>query len=131
MEIILVLVAFALGWFLRGMSLMNAMFKNPDKMIDLLQQYKEVKDSDDDEPVSKTDEILLDIQREQGNYYAYSSQGQFLAQGADFRSMFQSIKDRYPNKQFRIDKYQPNLTEEETGRLVKSVFEVFKSDKSN
>lgn len=67
----------------------------------------------------------LKIERVDSQYFAYTTAGEFLAQGSDFRGLFENIKNRYPNKSFRLDKYQAELTEEETGKLVKSIFDVF------
>lgn len=128
--LIILAIGFMLGWWIRGILILNKMLRDPDSMINLLTKYKEVKDSVDDDPIKST-ETLLNVERVSNVYYAYSSTGEFLAQGSDFRTMFQTIKDRFPNRSFRIGKYQPNLSEEEVGKLVTSVFEVFDSNKSN
>lgn len=99
-------------------------------MIELLQKYKEAKDEVEEDATELDDITPMDIERVNNVYYAYSAEGEFLAQGNDFRSMFENIKNRFPNKSFKIGKYQPNLTEEETGKLVKSIFEVFGNDKT-
>ena len=132
-ELLIFVVAFAIGWWMRTATMLNKILQDPDNMIDLLNKYKKLKDDADTEldEVVTGDQTLLNIERVSGVYYAYGTNGEFLAQGPDFRTMFQTIKDRFPNRDFRIDKYQPNLTEDETVKLVKSVFEVFKSNKSN
>jgi hypothetical protein len=131
-ELLIFIIAFAIGWWMRTATMLNKILRDPDNMIDLLTKFKKLKDEEESEldPITG-DQILLNIERVSGVYYAYGTNGEFLAQGPDFRTMFQTIKDRFPNKDFRIDKYQPNLTEDETVKLVKSVFEVFKSNKSN
>ncbi len=81
---------------------------------------------DEDGNISlKREETLMEIERIGTLYYAYAKDGQFLAQGPDFRELLESIKKQYPGRSFRLDKYQANLTEEETGRMIKSIFEVF------
>lgn len=77
------------------------------------------------EKTKEQEQVLLEIERVGQAYYAYSSEGQFLAQGTDFRGLLEAIKKQHPNRNFRLNKYQPNLTEEETGRLVKSIFEIY------
>lgn len=67
----------------------------------------------------------LKIERVDSQYFAYTTAGQFMAQGTDFRGLFESIKSRYPNQNFKIEKYQSDLSEEEAGRMIKSIFEVF------
>lgn len=71
------------------------------------------------------EECLLEIERVQSWYYAYSKQGEFLGQAQDFRDLMEIIKKNHPGRNFKVEKYQPNLTEEETGRLIKSIFDVF------
>lgn len=129
-ELLIFGIAFAIGWWMRTATMLNKILRDPDNMIDLLNKYKKIKDEVEIDPVTD-DQILLSIERVSGVYYAYGTDGEFLAQGPDFRTMFQTIKDRFPNRDFRLNKYQPNLTEEETIKLVKSVFEVFNSNKSN
>lgn len=73
----------------------------------------------------KKEETSLKIERVDSQYFAYASDGQFLAQGTDFRGLFESLKQRYPGKNFRLENYQAQFTEEEAGRMVKSIFEVF------
>lgn len=81
---------------------------------------------DDDGNISISKEPTpLKIERVESQYFAYTMSGEFLAQGSDFRGLFENIKNRYPNQNFRLDKYQADLTEEETGKLVKSIFDVF------
>jgi hypothetical protein len=131
-ELLIFVIDFAIGWWMRTATMLNKILRDPDNMIDLLTKFKKLKDEEESESDPITgDQILLNIERVSGVYYAYGTNGEFLAQGPDFRTMFQTIKDRFPNRDFRIDKYQPNLTEDETVKLVKSVFEVFKSNKSN
>jgi hypothetical protein len=131
-ELLIFVIAFAIGWWMRTATMLNKILRDPDNMIDLLTKFKKLKDEEESESDPITgDQTLLNIERVSGVYYAYGTNGEFLAQGPDFRTMFQTIKDRFPNRDFRIDKYQPNLTEDETVKLVKSVFEVFKSNKSN
>lgn len=87
---------------------------------------------DEDGNISlKKEEILLEIERIGTAYYAYSNEGQFLAQASDFRGLMETIKKQHPGKNFRVEKYQPNLTEEETGKLIKSIFDVFGDKETN
>jgi hypothetical protein len=78
----------------------------------------------EDEPVAAK-ETLMEVERVGTAYFAYSAEGQFLAQGQDFRSLLEAVRKQHPGRNFRLNKYQPTLTEEESGRLVKSIFEVY------
>jgi hypothetical protein len=79
------------------------------------------------------EECKFDVERVGEHYYAYASNGEFLAQGPDFRTMFQTIKQRFPGRNFRINKLQSELTEEESQRMVLAIYETFgeSNDKSN
>ncbi len=71
------------------------------------------------------EECRFDVERHGEQYFAYAEGGEFLAQGNDFRSMFQNIKQRFPGRNFRINRLQSELTEEESQRMVHAVFDVF------
>jgi hypothetical protein len=83
-------------------------------------KLNEVVDLDED-----TDETLINVEQHQGQYYAFATTGEFLAQGADFDTMFGVIKQRFPERNFRVEKMQAQLSEEEVGRMVKSIFKTF------
>jgi hypothetical protein len=77
------------------------------------------------EPAEAAEELLR-FERVSGQYYAYSANsGQFLAQGANFMTLFESIKARFPGQNFRVNKVQAELSDEEVGTMVQSIFKVF------
>ena len=98
---------------------------------DLLQSLKEKGievSRDEDGEISFTKnagETVLEIERVESQYFAYSTEGQFMGQGNDFKGLFQTLKSRYPDQNFRIDKDQKNLTEQEVGEMIRTIFEVF------
>lgn len=71
------------------------------------------------------EEVILEIERVGSQYFAYNDEGKFLGQGLDFKELFQTLKSRYPGQNFRIQKDQKTLSEEEVGQMVKVIFEVF------
>lgn len=80
-------------------------------------------DTESDTEVSET---LLRFEQHSGVYYAYAEQdGQFLAQGPDFLTVFRSIKERFPGKDFRVNKIQKELSDAEVTAMIRSIFEVF------
>ena len=80
---------------------------------------------EDDEQDAELDEVLR-FERVGQQYFAYAvSTGHFLAQGPDFLSLFQTIKDRFPGKSFRVNKKQEDFTEEEVGSMIQGIFQVF------
>lgn len=70
-------------------------------------------------------ETVIEIEKVGAQYFAYSTEGQFMGQGTDFKVLFQGLKSRFPEQNFRIDKQQKNLTDQEVGEMVHSIFEVF------
>lgn len=89
--------------------------------------------ADDEElelPVrSNVNETQIEIERHSGRYYVYTTEGEFLAHGDEFRGLFEDIKQRFPDRKFRLKNYQARLTEEESQRMVKNLFEVFDEKK--
>lgn len=115
------IVGFAIGWY-RGLSrVASLMLEDPEKFKNLM---KEVERSRQQVQQFK-DEWVINIECEQNQYYAYTVDGKFLAQGEDFTVMFNGIKDRFPGQSFRINKELPNLSKEEMTKLIKALFEVF------
>jgi hypothetical protein len=79
-----------------------------------------------DDLSEETSEEVLRLERVDAQYFAYAdSSGKFLAQGQDFLSVFQSIKDRFPGQRFRVNRTQTGFSEEEVGSMVQSIFKVF------
>lgn len=72
-----------------------------------------------------TEETVIEIEKVGAQYFAYSTEGQFMGQGTDFKVLFQGLKSRFPGQNFRIEKQQKNLTDQEVGEMVHTIFEVF------
>jgi len=85
----------------------------------------DVKVGRDGELVFEVDEMILDIERVENQYFAYSGEGQFLGQGADFTGLFESLKKQYPDQNFRINAVESNFSEDEIKQMVKDAIEVF------
>lgn len=84
------------------------------------------RDENGDIAFTKTaEETVIEIEKVGAQYLAYSTEGQFMGQGTDFKVLFQGLKSRFPEQNFRIDKQQKNLTDQEVGEMVHSIFEVF------
>lgn len=73
----------------------------------------------------QSQEEALTIERHQDQYLIYGDSLGFLAQGQTFQEAFARVRDRYPGRSFRIRDYQTTLSEEEAGRMVRAVFDVF------
>lgn len=130
MEIIIYLTIFAVGaviGYLRGVKVVaELMINDPEKFKELMKEVARARsEAQLDDDVKNQRETEIDVERLEGIYYAYASDGEFLAQGPDFRTMMDTIKRRFPGRSFRINKYNPKLTEEETQRLITAVYESF------
>lgn len=75
-------------------------------------------------------EDLLTIEKHNATYFAYNQEHKFLAQGATFIELMSNLKARFPGKDFKIQQDQKCLSDEESGQMVKAIFEVFGDRKS-
>lgn len=119
-QFVVVWIAFKLGQF----SVIHNIAKD---VVKELEEKGLVLDKDEEGNLSlnkTSNEEELQIERIGKNYYAYSD-GNFLAQGDDFKNLFEYIKRSNPGKTYRVAKYQAELTEEESARMIRSIFEVF------
>lgn len=127
LQIFIVYAAFKLGqWSILLPTKLALDRLARQKGIDITQVLEEIEAEYTD--TAKSSEELMDVQRVNGVYFAYGDQGRFLAQGPDFRTMFASVKQRFPGQSFKINRYNPDLNDEEMGRLVQAVFETFGND---
>ncbi len=90
------------------------------ELVTELKKHKEL--LDDDEP---GDEEKIKIEKHHETYYAFGSNDRFLGQGSTFHDLFTTIKNRFPNHDFRIDKHPEGLTSDESMKLVDGILTVF------
>ncbi len=88
---------------------------------EILSEVAKHKETSEDELV----EEKIHIEKHHETYYAFGENDRFLGQGRTFTAMLESIRDRFPGKDFRIDKHPKNLTSDEVTKLFESIFEVF------
>jgi hypothetical protein len=96
-----------------------------DRVLDgqsLTTAVKSLMDADELEESVETECLL---ERHQGLYYAYTGQGEFMAQGQDFAQVFAQIKLRFPGQSFRVTPRDLELTEAEKVSLVDSLVKTF------
>lgn len=123
-----VLIQVGLCWFfyrLGQAAVIRAITK--DLLEALTKQGFRVGQDEDGAMHIEKDEIVIDIERVDSQYFVYKDTGEFVAQGADFKSLFDTIKSRFPNQDFKINKNFQNLSEEEIAQLMKTLFEVYGS----
>ncbi len=117
---------FAYGWFCFTLGKTSILIRLKDDIRErIVQGDLKVSDQLREALDVPAEECHFNVERHQGQYYAFADSGEFLAQGTDFRTMFESIKQRFPNRNFRIQRMQTELTEEETNRMVRAIFETF------
>lgn len=75
-----------------------------------------------------TSEEDLKIEKHGTLYFAYGNEHRFLSQGATFFELLTNLKTRFPGKDFKINKKQEHLTDEEVGLMVTAIFDVFGRD---
>lgn len=102
LEILIIFITgFILGWLSHARSIFQKIFDNPDRMIHLLEKYKEAKEEAEEEslPVKMT-EVRVEKIGEQ--FYLYTTKdNEFLAQGISLEAALEAVKQRYPNRIFR------------------------------
>ena len=70
-------------------------------------------------------EEKIKIEKHHETYYAFGANDRFLGQGSTFDDLFTSIKKRFPNEDFRVDKHPEGLTHEESNKLIEGILNVF------
>jgi hypothetical protein len=108
--LIVVGLAFYLGWFLRGVIVLSNLSEDPDKVIKILEKIKKINeaeeagfDSKDAASLAKgikvRAEVIGDI------FYLYTLEDdQFVAQGKSMEDAFKTAQKRFPGKSIWLEK---------------------------
>lgn len=88
----------------------------------------DLKDFDSREEDSEEEQAIR-VERHPEGYFAYSAQGDFMANGPSLDEMFTRFKARYPGGAFRIVK-NPDWTEAEREQLFAVVKKIFGEEKT-
>jgi len=105
--IVTIMVIYFLG-YLRGIHSMVNFVVNEAKKEDLM---------------SENLVIDMTIEKVDGHYFAYATDNEFLAQGKDFKDLITNIKSRFPDRNFKLAKFDAQWTDEETQKFVNSLKE--------
>jgi hypothetical protein len=106
LTLVLVIVAFILGWNFRGAVILANLARKPEDMIKILQKIQEInqaEDSGDPEALARLDKDAteLAIERVGDHLYAYAKDNnQFIAQGADLKDLLAQAHKRFPGRVF-------------------------------
>ena len=121
-----VLIQVGLCWFCYRLGQASVIRVLTKELLETLHKQGLSIDQDDNGLVHiQKNEIVIDIERVESQYFVYKDTGEFVAQGPDFKSLFDTIKSRFPDQDFRINKNTRNLSEEENAQLMKTIFEVY------
>ncbi len=121
-----VLIQVGLCWFCYRLGQASVIHTLTKELLETLHKQGLSIDQDDNGLVHiQKNEIVIDIERVESQYFVYKDTGEFVAQGPDFKSLFDTIKSRFPDQDFRINKNTRNLSEEENAQLMKTIFEVY------
>ena len=121
-----VLIQVGLCWFCYRLGQASVIRTLTKELMETLHKQGLSIDQDDNGLVHiQKNEIVIDIERVESQYFVYKDTGEFVAQGPDFKSLFDTIKSRFPDQDFRINKNTQNLSEEELAQLMKTLFEVY------
>lgn len=100
-------ICFWLGIHYAQVRFLFNISKNPDKMIEMLNQIKAINDSED--LGLPEDAVEVEAETQNGIVYAYEKNtGKFLGQASDLHSVLVEAAKRNPGKQF----WHPDLKEE-------------------
>jgi hypothetical protein len=101
------LIFFVLGYFRGVQSLINLVVNEANKQ-DILAEG-----------------LIIDmtIEKVDGYYFAYAPDSEFLAQGKDFKDLINNIKSRFPDRKFKLAKFDAQWTDEETQKFVTALKE--------
>lgn len=100
-------IAVWIGWHARGIVLLAHISQRPDQMIKMLEQIKEINES---EEIGMPDDAI-EVETEHVNdlVYAYNKvTGEFLAQAQNLHQVMVLAAKRYPGKKF----WHPELTKD-------------------
>jgi len=100
-------VAFWLGKHYAQLKFLHKISTDPDSMIKLLQQVKQINEEETDTVILGAIEVKTELVN--NSVYAYNkATGEFLAQAADLHQVMMEAAKRFPGKKF----WHPELTQD-------------------
>jgi len=104
------LIGFIIGWWLKEQVMIYNMLKNSDKVIASLEHIRKLQAEYLEEEVPATStlsgtEVSLEVT--EGQVYAWvKDTNQFISQGATIEEAIKNANARYPGKKFRYNKVE-------------------------
>lgn len=97
--IMVAVVAYWIGGHVRAYQIMQNLIKRPDDMIKLINNLKEINDSEAEG--LPEDAIEVETQQVNNSVYAYDKMtGEFLAQATNLHQVMLEAAKRFPGKKF-------------------------------
>lgn len=97
--LVIAVVAFWIGYHIRGVIVLANLAANPEKMIKMLEQIKKINQAEHEG--LPTDAVEVEAEVVNNVVYAYDkSTGQFLAQSTDLVDALTIAAKRFPGKSF-------------------------------
>jgi hypothetical protein len=97
--LVVAIVAYWIGWHVRGIIFLSNISERPDHMIKMLEKIREINESEElglpDDAIEVKTENVNDL------VYAYNKvTGEFLAQAQNLHQVMVEAAKRYPGKKF-------------------------------
>jgi hypothetical protein len=90
-----------IGWHLRGIILLRNILRDPDRMIKLINEVKEI-DQRPDGDDAKTNARRIRVEKHGDELYLFAEDNdEFLAQGSTLEVALERIEKRFPGDSFR------------------------------
>jgi hypothetical protein len=105
--LVVAIVAYWIGWHVRGIIFLSNISERPDHMIKMLEKIREINESEElglpDDAIEVKTENVNDL------VYAYNKvTGEFLAQAQNLHQVMVEAAKRYPGKKF----WHPDLKQD-------------------
>jgi hypothetical protein len=105
--LVVAIVAYWIGWHVRGIIFLANISERPDHMIKMLEKIREINESE--EIGLPDDAIEVETEHVNNLVYAYNKvTGEFLAQAQNLHQVMVEAAKRYPGKKF----WHPELTKD-------------------
>ena len=97
--VLVFIVGYFMGWFRASKIMLDRMLAKPESMIELLEKYKTAKQEEETKVEDSVREI--EVHNEKGAFYLYAKDnGEFLGQGSSIEDALESVRKRFPGKNF-------------------------------
>ena len=91
-----------IGWLLNARTVARKILNDPDKMIRLIENYKQSSTNLKELEQAQTDSTSLRVEKHNDTIYLFRDDtNEFLAQGTTLQEALDLVNKRFPNKNFK------------------------------